>query len=253
MVCPPRWSSHVAAPLLNSTFLFFLQCLIPLVPHSRINYVYLKKAWQPNCNKYRGLGHWREGGIGEVSEPSSTDSAAKAVPGWLLAGKRFQRRGAGTKQGGCLLILSFPVLRLNSILGSPLSRFLQRLWSLCRPCLQSASAASAPPHGALLMPLLRLPVKGGSQVQSRSLLWLRGCIYTRWRSLQVQCVGLGLLGVQMWERASSGWTDQPCRRCARGLWTAVKHWFSEAGAATGTREDQPQGMMAEVGLRVEEG
>lgn len=42
-------------------------------------------------------------------------------------GEAFKGGGMGPKQGRLFLILSFPVLGLNSILGSPLGRFLQRL------------------------------------------------------------------------------------------------------------------------------
>lgn len=101
--------------LLNSIFLFFFKCLILLVPHSGINDVYLKKAWQPNCNKYKRAGALERGRSRRktLSLPAPTRQQRLLLAGllgWLLAGKSFQRRGHMHKAKQVLSYSFFPCL-----------------------------------------------------------------------------------------------------------------------------------------------
>lgn len=121
--------------LLNSIFLFFSKCLIPLVLQAELMLCLWKRLGSQIATNTRGLGLWREGGVGEKLWTfqhllSSKDSHSL---GWLLAGKSFQRSGAHTQSKYLYLLsctctvfltLLFPVLELTSLQGSPLSRLL---------------------------------------------------------------------------------------------------------------------------------
>lgn len=109
-----------------------------------------------------GIGEREE--LKKNSEPSSTDSAAKTATcsAGCWQGKAFKGEGTCTKQSSFFLILSFPVLGLNSILGSPLSRFPQRLcMSFPWPCHSLHLLLLVPtPWRVLVIPELRAYHKG---------------------------------------------------------------------------------------------
>lgn len=127
------WQSQ----LLNSIFLFISKCLIPLGPE--LMRCLWKSLGSQIATNTRGLGLWREGGVGEKLWTFQHRLGSKdcGLLGWLLAGKSCQRRERVHRARRVFLILPFPVLGLNSIWGSPLSRFLQWLWWVFPgPCCQ---------------------------------------------------------------------------------------------------------------------
>lgn len=96
--------------LLNSIFLFIFKCLILLVPHSGINDVYLKKAWQPNCNKYKRVGALERGRSRRktLSLPAPTQQQRLPLAQLAAGREKLSKEGAHaqSKAGSFLFFVS---------------------------------------------------------------------------------------------------------------------------------------------------